>query len=287
MLDRRPTSDPEVVEVTFRLPVEVGAQVVHVVGDFNEWSRDATPLERDGDRFSVTLELRAGSTYQFRYLLDGHVWENDWAADDYVGNEFGGENSLLDLTDGSSRNGGAPAGGPHAVGAIDEPELAAVEEALAVDSLATDAQTVSAAASVLTPVAEGGLAAPPADEPTARSGSADAPSKSTKGSKGSGSAKAKGSTSSKETAKGTTKKAKGKGTASSKSSPKSTASSKRADSSKRSSGGGKGSSKDRSTSSSSPTKAELLEAAKELDISGRSKMNKDELERAVAAARRS
>ncbi len=284
MLDRRPTSDPEVVEVTFRLPVEVGAQVVHVVGDFNEWSRDATPLERDGDRFSVTLELRAGSTYQFRYLLDGHVWENDWAADDYVGNEFGGENSLLDLTDGSSRNGGAPAGGPHAVGAIDEPELAAVEEALAVDSLATDAQTVSAAASVLTPVAEGGLAAPPADEPTARSGSADAPSKSTKGS---GSAKAKGSTSSKDSAKGTTKKAKGKGTASSKSSPKSTASSKRADSSKRSSGGGKGSSKDRSTSSSSPTKAELLEAAKELDISGRSKMNKDELERAVAAARRS
>lgn len=281
MLDRRPTSDPEVVEVTFRLPVEVGAQVVHVVGDFNEWSRDATPLERDGDRFSVTLELRAGSTYQFRYLLDGHVWENDWAADDYVGNEFGGENSLLDLTNGSDpgrsaaatpQDGEVATRGLHAVGAMDEPELAAIEGALAVDSLATEAQTVSEAASVLTPVAEGGLAAPRAEEARARSGKDDPPTKRSKasgstkarGSKGSGSTKAKGSKGSGSTkAKGsTTTGSKAKSSTSSKAKAKEGA------------------------SSSSPTKAELLDAAKELDISGRSKMNKDELEKAVAAARK-
>ena len=275
MLDRRPTSDPGVVEVTFRLPVEVDAEAVHVVGDFNGWSRVATPLERDEDGFSVTLPLRTGATYQFRYLLDDHVWENDWAADDYVGNEFGGENSLLDLTHGLESGGGATAshaGEVHHVGAVDEPAAAALEEALAVDALATEAQTVSEAAAILTPVAEGGLAAPPTSDAGASGANGTsqkdataakapkapkAPKRSTP-SKGESSAKAsKGAA---KPAKGSTKGSKG--------------------SAKKSSKGTAG------KSDTALTKAELLDAAKELDISGRSKMNKAELEKAVARARK-
>ena len=279
MLDRRPTSDPEVVEVTFRLPVEVDAEAVHVVGDFNGWSREATPLARDDDGFSVTLPLRTGAAYQFRYLLDDHVWENDWAADDYVGNEFGGENSLLDLTRGLESGGDGAAlhaGEVHHVGAIDEPAAAALEEALAVDALATEAQTVSEAAAVLTPVAEGGLAALPPSDAGESGGSGTSP-ESEKAPKAPKTPKrstpSRGKESSKP-AKGAAKSTKGE--------PKSTKGS-----TKGSKGSTKGSSKRTARKSdTAPTKAELLDAAKELDISGRSKMNKAELEKAVAKARK-
>jgi len=33
----------------------------------------------------------------FRYLVDGERWENDWAADAYVPNPFGGEDSVVEV----------------------------------------------------------------------------------------------------------------------------------------------------------------------------------------------
>ena len=32
---------------------------------------------------------------QYRYLLDGARWENDWQADKYLRNEYGGDNSVV------------------------------------------------------------------------------------------------------------------------------------------------------------------------------------------------
>jgi hypothetical protein len=56
-------------------------------------------MRRDADGgFSLTIELEPGRAYRFRYLLDGDRWENDWAADAYVPNEFGADDSLVDLT---------------------------------------------------------------------------------------------------------------------------------------------------------------------------------------------
>ena len=83
--------------VTFRLRETNGAQRAEVVGDFNKWSLTATPMTRDGDGFVAHVYLEPGRTYRFRYLLDGERWENDWSADDYVPNEFGGNDSLIDL----------------------------------------------------------------------------------------------------------------------------------------------------------------------------------------------
>ena len=90
-------SDGDVL-VTFRLPRAVAAQQVHVVGEFNDWSPTAHRMERAGDDFVARVSLAAGRTYRFRYLLDGERWENDWAADAYVPNEFGGDDSVIDLT---------------------------------------------------------------------------------------------------------------------------------------------------------------------------------------------
>jgi 1,4-alpha-glucan branching enzyme len=84
--------------VTFELPAEAGARSVAVAGDFNDWSRQAHPLTRRKDgRFSATVTLPTGRQYHYRYWVDDERWENDWAADDYVANDFGGDDSLLVL----------------------------------------------------------------------------------------------------------------------------------------------------------------------------------------------
>lgn len=84
--------------VTFELPPGVPATAVAVLGDFNGWSPDAHPLARRRDgRFSATVSLPAGATYRYRYLLDGARWENDPAADGYVPNPFGGDDSVVVL----------------------------------------------------------------------------------------------------------------------------------------------------------------------------------------------
>ena len=49
----------------------------------------------EGD-WLLTVTLAPG-TYRFRYLLDGQRWENDWAADDYVDNTYGGQDSVVDI----------------------------------------------------------------------------------------------------------------------------------------------------------------------------------------------
>jgi 1,4-alpha-glucan branching enzyme len=97
-----PSADTENVLVTFRLPHAAEAEQVSVVGDFNEWSHTAHPMERDGDVFVAQIALAPGRPYRFRYLLDGERWENDWAADAYLPNEFGGDDSVIDLTDARS-----------------------------------------------------------------------------------------------------------------------------------------------------------------------------------------
>ena len=85
--------------VTFTVDPRVGAQAAAVCGEWNDWSASAGVMHRDAEGgFSVTVDLDAGRAYRFRYLLDGQRWDNDWAADAYVRNDFGGDNSVVDLT---------------------------------------------------------------------------------------------------------------------------------------------------------------------------------------------
>jgi 1,4-alpha-glucan branching enzyme len=87
-----------VVTITFELPPSTGAQMAHVCGDFNDWSTEATPMTRlETGGFLASVPLEVGRRWRFRYLLDGHRWENDWAADDYEPNIYGGQDSVVDL----------------------------------------------------------------------------------------------------------------------------------------------------------------------------------------------
>jgi 1,4-alpha-glucan branching enzyme len=89
-----------VCKVTFTLAKEAApeAQTVCVMGEFNKWSRDANPMKRrkNGD-FSVTLDLEQGHSYRFRYLIDGWKFENDWQADRYEPNPYGGDDSVVEV----------------------------------------------------------------------------------------------------------------------------------------------------------------------------------------------
>ena len=88
------------VLVGFELPAAVSATSVSLCGDFNDWSPEQHPLTLASDGTFVTfVPLPAGRPWRFRYLLDGERWENDWAADAYISNGLGGEDSVVDLTD--------------------------------------------------------------------------------------------------------------------------------------------------------------------------------------------
>jgi 1,4-alpha-glucan branching enzyme len=82
--------------VTFELAPEVNAETAYLCGEFNEWDQTAHPMKRRKDgRFSLTISLKPGQEYHFRYFLDGRRWENDWHADAYVPNVFGSEDSVV------------------------------------------------------------------------------------------------------------------------------------------------------------------------------------------------
>jgi 1,4-alpha-glucan branching enzyme len=83
-------------KVTFELPKGIeGAENVYLVGDFNNWDEHATKMEKKGKRFTITLDLEPNREYQYRYLVNGKDWHNDWEADKYVPNPFSGDNSVV------------------------------------------------------------------------------------------------------------------------------------------------------------------------------------------------
>jgi hypothetical protein len=100
MLTKVPGDELGTVKVTFSVPSRIGAASVAVVGDFNGWSPDRDLLApADDGALSRTVELEVGRHYRFRYLLDGDRWENDPDADEYVANDFGGDDSVVRTDD--------------------------------------------------------------------------------------------------------------------------------------------------------------------------------------------
>jgi 1,4-alpha-glucan branching enzyme len=89
---------PDAVRATFRLQHVVDCQEICLVGEFNDWSPTANPMTSNDHDYIAEIVIPAGRTYRFRYLIDNERWQNDWAADSYAPNEFGGDDSVLDLT---------------------------------------------------------------------------------------------------------------------------------------------------------------------------------------------
>ncbi len=89
-------------KVTFELEKVVEKKLgerifrVAVVGDFNDWDNDATLMHKvKGCAWRAHIVLKKGQEYQFRYLINNTIWENDWQADKYVSNNVDGDNSVV------------------------------------------------------------------------------------------------------------------------------------------------------------------------------------------------
>ncbi|MCB0638874.1 MAG: isoamylase early set domain-containing protein [Lewinella sp.] len=99
MIKKQFLKSKPVCKATFTFPVEGApeAKEVSLLGDFNEWNpAEAVAMKKQKNGvYKAVVELEAGKEYQFRYLIDGEVWENDWEADGYVANEFGLDNSVV------------------------------------------------------------------------------------------------------------------------------------------------------------------------------------------------
>ena len=119
-------SDKKNYKVTFSLPVDVApnAKSVQVIGEFNNWDmRTAPAMKASKSEYSATLELNSG-TYQFRYLIDGLRWENDFAADNYVSSPFAGINNSVLVLPASVAAGGGKRGRKPAAEKAAAPEKA-------------------------------------------------------------------------------------------------------------------------------------------------------------------
>ena len=98
MIAKKFLKSKPVCKATFTLPTEAvqGAKKVVLVGDVNDWDAEAgIKMKKQKNVYKTTVELETGKEYEFRYLLDGETWENDWAADKYVATPFGVENSVV------------------------------------------------------------------------------------------------------------------------------------------------------------------------------------------------
>ncbi len=86
---------PGYVRVLFELPSCLWADRIFLVGDFNQWNDTATPMHQGRDGvWRATVDLPHGSSYEFRYLIDGK-WTSDSHADGFAQNSFGVSNSIV------------------------------------------------------------------------------------------------------------------------------------------------------------------------------------------------
>jgi 1,4-alpha-glucan branching enzyme len=102
MLTKQIVKSRQMVKVTFELPqtelpTDMTVASIYLVGEFNDWDETAVPLKyhKKEQIYRATVELEPEQNYQFRYLINGDYWCNDWAADEYTPNNLGEDNCVV------------------------------------------------------------------------------------------------------------------------------------------------------------------------------------------------
>lgn len=86
-----------VCKVTFSVEAKEASRA-SVVGDFNNWNQEAGILNKlKNGTFKGVFDLNKGTSYEFRYVVDGQFL-NEPEADFYRWNDYAGtENSVISL----------------------------------------------------------------------------------------------------------------------------------------------------------------------------------------------
>lgn len=96
MLKKHYLEDGRICRVTFIFSTQLKATTVALVGDFNNWDKNAIPMKQaKGGAWKADVKLDAGQEYQYRYFVNDIEWLNDQAADKYAVHPYGGENSVV------------------------------------------------------------------------------------------------------------------------------------------------------------------------------------------------
>jgi len=86
MIKKQFLKSKPVCKVTFSMPAEAApeAKEVKLVGEFSEWTKSPIEMKKlKNGSFKTVVNLETGKEYEFRYVIDGDRWENDWEADAY------------------------------------------------------------------------------------------------------------------------------------------------------------------------------------------------------------
>ena len=91
-----PVAAEQMTEFVFNAP---SASRVHIVGDFNDWDSEASPLQGMGQGvWTITIPLAPGR-YQYTFVVDGTVWVADPVAPRTLEDDFGRPNSIITVGD--------------------------------------------------------------------------------------------------------------------------------------------------------------------------------------------
>jgi cyclomaltodextrinase len=90
-------ADSALKKVTFTFKPDTHYEQVFLAGTFNGWSTDATPMQRKGDTWEVTLFLAKGE-YRYKFVADGQ-WITDLNAKKFYPDGYGGQNSAIMVDD--------------------------------------------------------------------------------------------------------------------------------------------------------------------------------------------
>ncbi len=96
MLKKKYLKTKEEWEVTFEY--EQDAKQVALVSETNNWQPIKMKKRKTDGVFYAKVRLPKDGQFEYRYLLDQSNWMNDSAADAYVPNEYGSENSVVITT---------------------------------------------------------------------------------------------------------------------------------------------------------------------------------------------
>lgn len=97
-VSKRFTQKKITVSFYIRKEAAQGAQKIELLCEHNGWEPVAMKPQKNGTfRGSITIKRGVQPSYQYRFKLvmpDGTVkFDNDWNAESYVPNPFGGDNS--------------------------------------------------------------------------------------------------------------------------------------------------------------------------------------------------
>ncbi len=83
-------------KVKFSINVE-NAETVEIVGLNSDWNTSITMKRKKDGTFTCDVSLPKDQQQQFKYLVNETEWINDPEADAQQPNEYGGNNSVINL----------------------------------------------------------------------------------------------------------------------------------------------------------------------------------------------